>query len=49
MGFETALAPQYISLNEMLFFAYVPPNEPEETKHTKKFKNIHLGKLIHFR
>ncbi|XP_058511292.1 cation channel sperm-associated auxiliary subunit beta [Ochotona princeps] len=47
MGFETALAPQYISLNEMLFFAYVPPDEPEETKHTKKFKNIHLGKLIH--
>ncbi|XP_051682082.2 cation channel sperm-associated auxiliary subunit beta isoform X1 [Oryctolagus cuniculus] len=49
MGFETALAPQYISLNEMLFFAYVPLNEPPETVHTKKFKNIHYGKLIRSR
>ncbi|KFO18277.1 Cation channel sperm-associated protein subunit beta [Fukomys damarensis] len=47
MGFEAALALQYISPDEMIFFAYVPPNEPQETIHTKKFNNMHLGKLIH--
>ncbi|EHB02611.1 Cation channel sperm-associated protein subunit beta [Heterocephalus glaber] len=47
MGFETALALQYISPDEMIFFAYVPPNEPRETIHTKKFNNMHFGKLIH--
>ncbi|XP_007942726.1 cation channel sperm-associated protein subunit beta [Orycteropus afer afer] len=49
MGFETALAPQYISLNEMIIFAYVPSNEPEATKHTKRFSNIHFGKMLHSR
>nr|XP_023402414.1 LOW QUALITY PROTEIN: cation channel sperm-associated protein subunit beta [Loxodonta africana] len=47
MGFETALAPQFISLNEMIFYAYVPPNEPTATIHTKQFNNIHSGKVIH--
>ncbi|XP_012512182.1 PREDICTED: cation channel sperm-associated protein subunit beta [Propithecus coquereli] len=46
MGFGTALAPQFISLKEMIFFAYVPENEPQETLYTKKFNNIHYGKVI---
>ncbi|XP_059771801.1 cation channel sperm-associated auxiliary subunit beta [Balaenoptera ricei] len=49
MGFETVLAPQYITLNEMIFYAYVPENEPKESIYTKKFNDIHLGKLIHSR
>lgn len=49
MGFETALAPQYITLNEMIFYAYVPENEPKENIYAKKFNDIHLGKLIHSR
>ncbi|XP_016061166.1 PREDICTED: cation channel sperm-associated protein subunit beta [Miniopterus natalensis] len=49
MGFETALAPQYITVNEMVFFAYVPENEPQKTIYTKKFNNIHTGKVIHSR
>ncbi|XP_063097067.1 cation channel sperm-associated auxiliary subunit beta [Cavia porcellus] len=47
MGFETALAMQYISPDEVLFFAYVPQNEPQQTIHTKNFNNMHFGKLIH--
>ncbi|XP_005871281.1 PREDICTED: cation channel sperm-associated protein subunit beta [Myotis brandtii] len=46
MGFETALAPEYITINEMIFYAYVPANEPQDSIHTKKFSNIHLGKVI---
>uniref|UniRef100_A0A8C8ZP01 Cation channel sperm-associated protein subunit beta n=1 Tax=Prolemur simus TaxID=1328070 RepID=A0A8C8ZP01_PROSS len=46
MGFGTALAPQFISLNEMIFFAYVPESEPQETLYTKKFNNMHYGKVI---
>ncbi|XP_077636964.1 cation channel sperm-associated auxiliary subunit beta [Crocuta crocuta] len=49
MGFETALAPQFITLKEMVFFAYVPKNESQQSIHTKKFSNIHLGKVIHSR
>lgn len=49
MGFETALAPQYITTNEMIFFSYVPENEIGKDTHTKKFSNIHSGKVIHFR
>ncbi|XP_058150896.2 cation channel sperm-associated auxiliary subunit beta [Dasypus novemcinctus] len=49
MGFETALAPQYISLNEMIFYAYVPLTEPEENIFMKTFNNIHFGKVIHSR
>ncbi|KAM7158738.1 cation channel sperm-associated auxiliary subunit beta [Molossus nigricans] len=49
MGFETALAPQYITINEMIFYAYVPANEPKESTYTKKFSNIHLGKVLHSR
>ncbi|XP_036986023.2 cation channel sperm-associated auxiliary subunit beta [Artibeus jamaicensis] len=49
MGFETALAPQYISTKEMIFYAYVPANEPKEKVYTKKFSNIHSGKVIHSR
>lgn len=49
MGFETALAPQYITTKEMIFYAYVPANEPQDTIRTKKFSNLHLGKVIHFR
>ncbi|XP_012913047.1 cation channel sperm-associated protein subunit beta isoform X1 [Mustela putorius furo] len=49
MGFETALAPQYIALKEIIFYAYVPANEPEGTVYTKKFNNMHLGKVIHSR
>ncbi|XP_069853824.1 cation channel sperm-associated auxiliary subunit beta-like isoform X1 [Dipodomys merriami] len=47
LGFETALAPQYISLNEMAFFAYVPLNEPVSTVRSRIFRNFHFGKLIH--
>ncbi|KAG8514283.1 Cation channel sperm-associated protein subunit beta [Galemys pyrenaicus] len=47
MGFETALAPQFISSNEMIFYAYVPVNESKDSIHTKKFNHIHLGKVIH--
>lgn len=47
MGFETALALQYITLDEMIFYAYVPENEPEKSRYTKQFNNIHLGKVIH--
>ncbi|KAK2501302.1 hypothetical protein MC885_007677, partial [Smutsia gigantea] len=43
MGFETALAPQFITLNEMIFYAYVPESEPEESIYTKKFSNMHFG------
>ncbi|XP_051052435.1 cation channel sperm-associated auxiliary subunit beta [Phodopus roborovskii] len=46
LGFNTALAPQYLSPNEMLFFAYVPLTEPEHNIHNRIFKNIHLGKVI---
>ncbi|GAB5573104.1 cation channel sperm-associated protein subunit beta isoform X8 [Prionailurus iriomotensis] len=49
MGFETALAPQFITLKEVVFFAYIPTNEPQESRYTKKFSNIHLGKVIHSR
>uniref|UniRef100_A0A452THE1 Cation channel sperm associated auxiliary subunit beta n=1 Tax=Ursus maritimus TaxID=29073 RepID=A0A452THE1_URSMA len=49
MGFETALAPQYISLKEIIFYAYVPANEPQGNIYTKKFSNMHLGKVIHSR
>ncbi|XP_073751879.1 cation channel sperm-associated auxiliary subunit beta isoform X4 [Callorhinus ursinus] len=49
MGFETALAPQYITLKEIIFYAYVPANEPQENIYTKKFSNMHLGKVIHSR
>jgi hypothetical protein len=46
MGFETALAPQYISIKEVIFFAYVPLTDSRKTAYGKKFKNIHHGKLI---
>ncbi|KAI5937037.1 Cation channel sperm-associated protein subunit beta [Manis javanica] len=49
MGFETALAPQFITLNEMIFYAYVPESEPEESVSTKKFNNMHFGQVIHSR
>uniref|UniRef100_A0A8B9XXI0 Cation channel sperm associated auxiliary subunit beta n=1 Tax=Bos mutus grunniens TaxID=30521 RepID=A0A8B9XXI0_BOSMU len=49
MGFDTALAPQYLTLNEMIFYAYVPKNEPKDRVHTKQFYDIHFGKLIHSR
>ena len=49
MGFETALAPQHITLNEMIFYAYVPENEPQGSIYTKKFNEIHFGKVIHSR
>ncbi|XP_047395366.1 cation channel sperm-associated auxiliary subunit beta [Sciurus carolinensis] len=47
MGFDTALAPQFLTINDVIFFAYVPLNEPQETIYTKKFSNIHYGKVIH--
>lgn len=49
MGFETALAPQHITLDEMIFYAYVPVNETTENIHSKKFNNLHSGKVIHSR
>ncbi|XP_051052436.1 cation channel sperm-associated auxiliary subunit beta-like [Phodopus roborovskii] len=48
LGFNTALAPQYLSPNEMLFFAYVPLTEPNHNLYRRKFKNIHLGKVINY-
>ncbi|XP_006839696.1 PREDICTED: cation channel sperm-associated protein subunit beta [Chrysochloris asiatica] len=49
MGFEAVLAPQFISFNEIIFYAYVPSNEPKATKHTKKFNNLHFGKILYSR
>lgn len=49
MGFDTALAPQYLTLNEMIFYAYVPKSEPKDRVYTKRFYDIHFGKLIHSR
>ncbi|KAI4535248.1 hypothetical protein MG293_014474 [Ovis ammon polii] len=49
MGFDTALAPQYLTLNEMIFYAYVPKDEPKDRIYTKQFYDIHFGKLIHSR
>ncbi|KAL6064738.1 hypothetical protein STEG23_024820, partial [Scotinomys teguina] len=48
LGFETALAPQYLSPNEMVFFAYVPLNVPNSKLYRRKFKNIHIGKVINY-
>uniref|UniRef100_A0A8C8ULC4 Cation channel sperm-associated protein subunit beta n=1 Tax=Peromyscus maniculatus bairdii TaxID=230844 RepID=A0A8C8ULC4_PERMB len=48
LGFDTALAPQYLSPNEMIFFAYVPLNEPKNMIYKRKFKNIHIGKVINY-
>ncbi|XP_036061540.1 cation channel sperm-associated protein subunit beta-like [Onychomys torridus] len=49
LGFDTALAPQYLSPNEMIFFAYVPLNESKTKIYKRKFKNIHVGKVINYR
>ncbi|XP_060244338.1 cation channel sperm-associated auxiliary subunit beta-like [Meriones unguiculatus] len=46
LGFETALAPQFVSANEMLFFAFVPLNESVKNVYKKKFENIHVGKVL---
>ncbi|KAH0502443.1 Cation channel sperm-associated protein subunit beta [Microtus ochrogaster] len=48
LGFDAALAPQYLSPKEMLFFAHVPLNTSASSIDRMKFKNIHLGKLIKF-
>ncbi|XP_052594218.1 cation channel sperm-associated auxiliary subunit beta-like [Peromyscus californicus insignis] len=48
LGFDTALAPQYLSPNEMIFFAYVPLNETKHKIYKRKFKNIHIGKVINY-
>ncbi|XP_052594160.1 cation channel sperm-associated auxiliary subunit beta-like [Peromyscus californicus insignis] len=48
LGFDTALAPQFLSPNEMIFFAYVPLNEPKNKIYKRKFKNIHIGKVISY-
>ncbi|XP_059134988.1 cation channel sperm-associated auxiliary subunit beta-like isoform X3 [Peromyscus eremicus] len=48
LGFDTALAPQFLSPNEMIFFAYVPLNEPKHKIYKRKFKNIHIGKVISY-
>ncbi|XP_076407385.1 cation channel sperm-associated auxiliary subunit beta-like isoform X2 [Peromyscus maniculatus bairdii] len=49
LGFDTALVPQFLSPNEMIFFAYVPLNEPKNMIYKRKFKNIHIGKVINYR
>ncbi|XP_036061541.1 cation channel sperm-associated protein subunit beta [Onychomys torridus] len=48
LGFDTALAPQYLSPNEMIFFAYVPLTDPNSKLYKKKFNNIHIGKVINY-
>ncbi|XP_076407370.1 cation channel sperm-associated auxiliary subunit beta-like isoform X3 [Peromyscus maniculatus bairdii] len=48
LGFDTALAPQFLSPNEMIFFAYVPLSEPNSKLYKRKFKNIHIGKVINY-
>nr|XP_045011522.1 cation channel sperm-associated protein subunit beta [Jaculus jaculus] len=48
LGFETALAPQYITTDEMVFFAYVPKNTRAISLFKKTFRNMHTGKLIQF-
>ncbi|XP_060244435.1 cation channel sperm-associated auxiliary subunit beta [Meriones unguiculatus] len=48
LGFETALAPQFVSSNEMLFFAFVPENQSSSTVYQKHFQNIHAGKVINY-
>ncbi|XP_066132762.1 cation channel sperm-associated auxiliary subunit beta [Saccopteryx bilineata] len=46
MGFQTALVPQFTNINEMIFYAYVPENEPMKSIHTKQFSKMHLGKQL---
>ncbi|XP_006515992.1 cation channel sperm-associated auxiliary subunit beta isoform X1 [Mus musculus] len=48
LGFEAILVPQYISTNEMYFFAHVPLTMPTNIQWKKRFKTIHLGKTIEF-
>ncbi|XP_049626681.1 cation channel sperm-associated auxiliary subunit beta [Suncus etruscus] len=49
MSFKTALAVQYITFSEVIFFAYVPLNEPPKTTLNKQFNKLHNGKAIYFR
>ncbi|XP_075387755.1 cation channel sperm-associated auxiliary subunit beta [Tenrec ecaudatus] len=46
IGFESPLAIQYISLQQVMFYAYVSPNEPAATIHTKEFTRMHFGKVL---
>ncbi|XP_054986285.1 LOW QUALITY PROTEIN: cation channel sperm-associated auxiliary subunit beta [Sorex araneus] len=46
LGFTTALAPQLLTFHEIIFFAYVPLNEPQISIPKKKFSSIHQGKVI---
>ncbi|XP_056666428.1 cation channel sperm-associated auxiliary subunit beta isoform X2 [Monodelphis domestica] len=47
VAFKTALAPQYLTLNEIIFFAYVPLTSPK--KEELKFQHVHIGKKIQSR
>ncbi|XP_044515936.1 cation channel sperm-associated protein subunit beta-like [Gracilinanus agilis] len=44
VAFKTALAPQYLTLNEIIFFAYVPLTSTN--KEELKFQQVHIGKKI---
>ncbi|XP_074091513.1 cation channel sperm-associated auxiliary subunit beta-like isoform X3 [Macrotis lagotis] len=46
LEFNTALAPQYITSSEMIFFAYVPPNSSERVIRNKSFHPRHIGKQL---
>nr|XP_048305413.1 cation channel sperm-associated auxiliary subunit beta isoform X2 [Myodes glareolus] len=48
LDFNTALAPQYLSPKDMLFFAYVPKTASASSIEEMKFNNLHLGKMIEF-
>ncbi|XP_043836517.1 cation channel sperm-associated protein subunit beta-like [Dromiciops gliroides] len=47
--FDTILAPQYISMTEIIFFAYVPQNATQETRKNLRFYQHHVGRLLRLR
>ncbi|XP_044515935.1 cation channel sperm-associated protein subunit beta-like [Gracilinanus agilis] len=44
--FKTALAPQYITTTQVLFFAYVPKNSPAALSHDLQFRERHVGRRL---
>ncbi|XP_074091507.1 cation channel sperm-associated auxiliary subunit beta-like isoform X2 [Macrotis lagotis] len=46
VAFNTSLAPQYLTANEIIFFAYIPLNINEQWNEDLKFMPIHVGKQL---
>uniref|UniRef100_A0A5F8HJN6 Cation channel sperm associated auxiliary subunit beta n=1 Tax=Monodelphis domestica TaxID=13616 RepID=A0A5F8HJN6_MONDO len=44
--FITALAPQYITTSQIIFFAYVPRNSPASLTRDLEFQNRHVGRRL---